>query len=110
MALHDTVKCVDAHLHDLKRLLGTERQEYERKIDDARAEKYQDPYRDLTQMDHPCCNCGITISKGRPTVMTHVSLHVGNFYTSQFITWCDNCWQKNYERFTPKLRDLSEIK
>lgn len=100
---------VEAAIQEVVETLDVERSEARQALEKAQSEKYNDPYRSELQSDHPCCNCGTTIPRDKVTVICHLPLSVGGFYSSQFITWCDKCWADNYGPWLPldKVRDMT---
>ena len=87
---------VSEKIQALKEALVEIEQKALARIAEAEDAKNIQPYRNILQMEHPCCRCGTIIPQDHHTVMAHLPLHVGQFLTSQFITWCDKCWKDHY--------------
>jgi hypothetical protein len=87
---------VETALQEVQEALDVERSEAKTRLENAEMAQNRKPYRTELQGDRPCCNCGVIIPRDKATVCCHLPLHLGGLLTSQFITWCDKCWQEHY--------------
>ena|ERR1700686_224003 len=100
MSIKEIIEDLNGIVYELEKELAA-------KATNSEMVRYEDPYINDLQIDHPCCQCGAIQPRGKKVVIGHMDLRVGDFWTSQFIVWCNQCWKDSYGHANPKLKDMS---